>query len=97
MSGGSLVMRIRMIDADTQERWLYNVQWEVVKKTLPSYERLYIMDDDYLDKIAIDLAVTCFFGNKCSFQRDTNIRDYIYGNITSNKRILRHVFIFFES
>ena len=90
-------MRIRMIDADTQERWLYNVQWDIVKNSLHSYERLYIMDDDYLDVVAIDLAVKRFFGANCLFERNINIHDYIYGDIISNKQILRHVFIFFES
>lgn len=101
MSGGSLIsgigrMRIRIVDANTKEHWLYNVYWDRVKDSLPAYERLYIMDDEFLDKIAIEMAIKSFFGEKSIFTRDTSIRSYIYGKIKENKRVLRAVFIFFE-
>lgn len=90
-------MRIRIIDCDTHESWLYNVSWDVVKKNLSSYERLHIMDDELLDDLAIDMAVKQFFGEECNFLRDTNIRSYIYGNIKKKRRNIRPVYIFFES
>ena len=89
-------MRIRIVDCNTKEYWLYNISWDVIKNNLTSYERLYIMDDEWLDTLAIEMAVKQFFGNNCVFSRDTNIRSYICGNIKQNKRILRPVYIFFE-
>jgi hypothetical protein len=96
MSGGSLRMRIRIIDADTKETWLYNVQWDRVKETLEAYERLYIMDDELLDKTAIDMAIHQFFGSHSIFYRDKNIRSYIFGKIKEDGHTFRPVFIFFE-
>ena len=89
-------MRIRIIDADTNEVWLYNVKWDVVENSLKAYERIYMMDNDFLDRRAIDLAIHKFFGNDSTFYRDRNIRSYIFGKIKEAKRSYRHVFIFFE-
>ncbi len=89
-------MRIRIIDCNTKETWLYNVRWDKVKETFEPYERLYIMDDDWLDKRAIELAIHQFFGSHCIFHRDKHIRSYIYGKIEENKHTFRPVFIFFE-
>lgn len=90
-------MRIRIVDADTQETWLYNVQWNLVRKSVLPHERLYIMDDAFLDKIAIDMAVRQFFGTESTFWRDTSIRDYICGEIVTNTGSLRTIYAFFES
>jgi hypothetical protein len=54
------------------------------------------MDDDWLDKRAIELAIHQFFGSHCIFHRDKHIRSYIYGKIEENKHTFRPVFIFFE-
>ena len=89
-------MRIRIIDCDTKETWLYNVCWDKVKETFDAYERLYIMDDELLDKRAIDLAIHNYFGSQAIFHRDKNFRSYIYGKIEEDKRHFRPVFIFFE-
>ena len=89
-------MRIRIIDANTREYWLYNVRWDKVKETLEAYERLYIMDDEFLDKTAINMAIRQFFGSGSIFYRDKNIRSYIFGKIKESEHQFRPVFIFFE-
>lgn len=101
MSGGSLIngiekMRIRMIDCDTKETWLYNVYWDSVKKNLRSYERLYIMDDELLDSMAIQMAVEQHFGKEFIFQRNTEIHDYICGKIKHNNSCFKDILVFYE-
>lgn len=90
-------MRLKILDADTREMLIYNIYWDRIRRTLSAYEKLYIMDDDVLDSLAIESAVKYFFGNDYFFQRDTNIRDYIYGYISNKNGVIRNVFIFFES
>ena len=89
-------MRIRIIDCNTKETWLYNIRWDRVKENFTAYERLYIMDDEWLDKKAIEMAIHHFFGTQSIFHRDKNFRSYIYGKIEETKRCFRPVFIFFE-
>jgi hypothetical protein len=94
--GGRVGMRIRIIDCNTKETWLYNIRWDKVKENFTSYERLYIMDDELLDKTAINMAIHQFFGSDSIFYRDKNIRSYIFGKIKESEHHFRPVFIFFE-
>ena len=67
-----------------------------MKENFTAYERLYIMDDEWLDKKAIEMAIHHFFGSHSIFYRDKNIRSYIFGKIKEKEHCFRPVFIFFE-
>ena len=90
-------MRLKILDADTKEMLIYNIYWDNIKQMLSAYEKLYIVDDDFLDSLAIESAVKYFYGNDYFFHRDNHIRDYIYGFIKNKNGVISNVFIFFES
>lgn len=89
-------MRIRIIDGDTKENWLYNIVWDNVRNNITPYEYIHMYDDTLMDLVAIEMAVRQIFGEDSKFYRDMSIRDYIYGKIKGNKKEIKNVFIFFE-
>lgn len=90
-------MQIRITDLDNRKKkWLYEVDWLEVRNTIQPYEAIYLMDDDYLDVLAIDICVKSFFGKNAEFSRYHQITDYRCGKIRRNgKDIVDNVLIEF--